>query len=112
MIRQVGFENMMSHQSENFQVDAMMATPALFTELLMQSHDGFIHLLPALPAEWPEGEINNIVARGGYRISIKWNNGQLMQAVITVPKGKTCPPLRLKNKSISTDDGRIQIKQL
>lgn len=56
---------MMSHQSENFQVDAMMATPALFTELLMQSHDGFIHLLPALPAEWPEGEIKNVVARGG-----------------------------------------------
>lgn len=112
MIRQVGFENMMSHQSENFQVDAMMATPALFTELLMQSHDGFIHILPALPAEWPEGEINNIVARGGYRVTIKWNHGQLVQAVIIVPKGKKCPPLRLNNKSISKEDKRIQIKQL
>ncbi|EJX01376.1 hypothetical protein EVA_10516, partial [gut metagenome] len=57
MIRNVGFENMMSSQSGNMQVDAMMATPALFSELLLQSHDNCLHLLPALPTEWPEGEI-------------------------------------------------------
>ena len=112
MIKQVGFENMMSHQSNNFQVDAMMATPGLFAELLMQSHDGFIHLLPALPTEWPEGEINNLVARGGYRVSMQWNHGQLVKAVIAVPEGKTCPTLRLKNKIIQKDDNRIEINRL
>lgn len=109
MIHDVGFENMMSNQSGNMQVDAMMATPALFTELLMQSHEDFIHILPALPAEWPEGEINGVVARGGYRISMKWQAGQLTNLVVEVPTGKVCPPLKLANKELLSTDSRVHI---
>jgi alpha-L-fucosidase 2 len=54
MIKENGFGNMMTAQVNNMQVDATMATPGLFAEMIMQSHDGFIHLLPAIPSEWPE----------------------------------------------------------
>ena len=111
MIHDVGYENMMSSQSGNMQVDAMMATPALFSELLMQSHEDFIHILPALPSEWPEGEINGLVARGGYRISMKWQDGQLTKLVVGVPSGKVCPSLKLANKELLSTDSRVHIQE-
>ena len=112
MIREVGYENMMSSQSGNMQVDAMMATPALFSELLMQSHEDFIHILPALPAEWPEGEIKGLIARGGYRISIKWNAGQLTELILQIPADKECPKLKLHNKELTRRDARVKIVKL
>ena len=109
MIREVGFENMMSSQSGNFQVDAMMATPGIFAEMLLQSHDGELHFLPALPAEWPEGEVSGLIARGGYRISLKWKYGQLVSAEIVVPKGKSVPNLRCAGEKLSKKDSRVSI---
>ena len=109
LFKENGLENMMALQVGNMQVDALMATPGLFAELLMQSHDGFIHLLPALPVEWPEGEIKGLVARGNYIIDISWKNGQLEKARLTVPPGKAIPKLKLKNKDISSKDARISI---
>ena len=111
MIREVGFENMMSSQSNNFQVDAMMATPGLFAELLLQSHDGEIHLLPALPAEWPEGEVKGLIARGGYKVSLRWKYGKLEKVEISVPKGRKCPPLKLSGISLSKKDHRVKISR-
>lgn len=109
MIREVGFENMMSSQSGNFQVDAMMATPGLFAELLLQSHDECLHLLPALPSEWPEGEVKGLVARGGYKVSLKWKYGQLQHASIEVPSNATLPPLKLAGQELSSSDKRITV---
>lgn len=109
MIRENGFENMMSAQVGNMQVDATMATPGLFAEMLMQSHDRCIHLLPALPSEWPEGEIKGLVARGGYKIDISWKNGQLEKARLVIPLGKAIPKLKLKNNEIFPKDMRINI---
>lgn len=109
MIRNVGFENMMSSQSGNMQVDAMMATPALFSELLLQSHDNCLHLLPALPTEWPEGEIKGIAARGGYIVSLKWAYGQLTEVSIELPKGKRLPRLKLNNRPFSPKDKRLYV---
>ena len=75
MIRDTGFENMMSSQSNNLMVDGMMGSTAVMAELLMQSHSGYIHLLPALPPQWSEGSVEGLVARGGYRVSLKWEYG-------------------------------------
>ena len=111
MIRNVGFDNMMSNQSGHMQVDATMATPALFAELLLQSHDGCLHLLPALPSEWPSGHVQHLVARGGYRVSLQWDFGKLTQAVIQVPSGKQLPPLKLNGQKLSNKDKRLRIIQ-
>lgn len=109
MIKENGFENMMTAQVNNMQVDATMATPGLFAEMIMQSHDGFIHLLPALPSEWPEGEVKGLVARGGYIVNIWWKNGQLEKAEVTVPKGLPEPKLKFKNEVITSKDQRIRV---
>jgi alpha-L-fucosidase 2 len=51
-------------------------------EMLVQSHLKEIHLLPALPKEWPEGYLKGVKARGGYVLDIEWNKGVLAKSVI------------------------------
>ncbi|WP_394803694.1 glycoside hydrolase family 95-like protein [Niabella hibiscisoli] len=51
-------------------------------EMLVQSHEGFIELLPALPALWANGRVKGLVARGAFVINMSWNNGQLSTASI------------------------------
>lgn len=107
MIKDSGYGNMMSTQSGNMQVDATMATSGLFAEMLLQSQDGFINLLPALPTRWPEGKVEGLVARGGYRVSMEWKYGKLVKAVIRLPRGTVKPLVRIANLPVAPDDGRI-----
>ena len=62
------------------------------TEILVQSHLGFVHLLPSLPAEnWPNGYLRGIKARGGYIVDVEWEQGKLTRAVIRSKTTGTCP---------------------
>ena len=73
-----------------FQIDGNFGGAAGIAEMLLQSQQGYIDLLPALPAALPEGEINGICARGGFVLNMKWATGRLQQVAITSKAGGKC----------------------
>ncbi len=73
-----------------FQIDGNFGFTAGVNEMLMQSHCGFIHLLPALPNAWRKGKITGLVARGNFTVSVEWACGKLTKAEITSNMGGMC----------------------
>jgi alpha-L-fucosidase 2 len=73
-----------------FQIDGNFAGTAGVIEMLMQSQNKEIHLLPALPDAWTDGEIKGITAKGNFTVAIKWNDGKMTQATIMSNNGGKC----------------------
>lgn len=95
-----------------FQIDGNFAGTAGVIELLMQSQNDEIHLLPALPDAWKDGAVKGIVARGNFVVDIKWNNGKMDHAKVLSRNGGQCTirslyPFKIESLNLKSEKSTI-----
>lgn len=97
------------------QVDGTFGVAAGITEMLMQSHEGRIDLLPALPRSWSEGRFDGVCARGAFELDMEWKEGEITRVEILSRRGGTCrlrPGTNVDAFDVSCDGARVACRTL
>ena len=117
-IKEQAYMQLFSKCFTPLQVDGTFGVTAGITEMLMQSHEGIVDLLPALPKAWSQGHFQGLCTRGAFELDMQWVDGQITRVEVLSKKGQTCrinPHIRVQvtsqNKRVTTStfkDGSIE----
>ncbi|RTE53908.1 glycoside hydrolase family 95 protein [Arenibacter aquaticus] len=105
------FPSLFAICSRQFQVDGSLGVAAGITEMLLQSHEGYIDLLPALPSEWENGHFDGVCARGGFELDFSWKNKTLTSLEILSKAGMPCKLKTTKKIKVYSDGKQIPVKK-
>jgi len=102
--------NLLGRGGREFQMDVNGGLTAGVAEMLLQSHNNRIELLPALPAAWSEGSVSGLRARGGFVVDMEWKNGKLILGSVRSLNGKNCT-IRYAGKTVDAGTAeRVDLK--
>ncbi|MEG3658468.1 glycoside hydrolase N-terminal domain-containing protein [Arenibacter palladensis] len=93
------------------QVDGSLGVTAGITEMLIQSNEGYIELLPALPTEWSEGEFKGVCARGGFELDFSWKNKELISTEVLSKVGERFRLKTNKKVKVFLDGKPVSVKK-
>ena len=101
------FKSLFSDCSEAMQVDGAFGVGAGITEMLMQSHEGYIQLLPALPHNWSKGRFAGVIARGAFELDYAWADGKVTPFKVVSKAGNPCQLKSPKGIKVNDQQNRL-----
>jgi alpha-L-fucosidase 2 len=105
------FDSLFAICSKAFQVDGSFGVAAAVAEMLLQSHEDEIHLLPSLPKAWPTGRIKGLRARGGFEIDLEWRDGRIGRAAVRSTAGGACRVRADRALAVTSGGRRVRVSQ-
>ncbi|TVX96479.1 glycoside hydrolase family 95 protein [Cohnella terricola] len=94
-----------------FQIDGNYAATSGIIEMLLQSHQKALELLPALPEAWPNGSVEGLCARGGFEVDIRWREGRLEEASVRSLRGRDCEIAEADGLTVTLDGADIPVQR-